>query len=183
VIFRETPLAGAYLVELERLEDDRGHFARTYCRREMAAQGLEPAVVQASTSFNRRAGTVRGMHYQAAPRREAKLVRCTRGAIFDAIVDLRRASPTRGRSFTVTLSPDRPLELYVPPGFAHGFQALEDDTEVGYQMSEYYEPGHDRGFRWDDPEVGIAWPLAVSAISERDRSLPAFADRETGDDW
>jgi dTDP-4-dehydrorhamnose 3,5-epimerase len=178
VIFRPAPLAGVFLVEPERREDERGFFARTFCREEFAAHGLEPAVAQCSLSFTRTAGTVRGMHYQAATRREAKLVRCTRGAIFDAVVDLRAGSPTLGRPFTVELTADSRLALYIPPDFAHGFQTLAPATEVAYQMSEAYEPGSDRGFRWDDPAVGIAWPLPVAVISARDRGLPSFAERE-----
>lgn len=178
MIFRPAPLAGVFLVEPERREDERGFFARTFCREEFAAHGLEPAVAQCSVSFNRAAGTLRGMHYQAAPRREAKLVRCTRGAIFDAVVDLRVGSLTYGLSFSVELTADSRLALYVPPEFAHGFQTLATGTEVFYQMSEAYEPGHDRGFRWDDPAVGIAWPLPVAAMSARDRGLPLFAERE-----
>jgi dTDP-4-dehydrorhamnose 3,5-epimerase len=178
VIFRPAPLAGVFLVEPERREDERGFFARTFCREEFAARGLEPAVAQCSVSFNRVAGTVRGMHYQAAPRREAKLVRCSRGAIFDAVVDLRVDSATFGRPFTVELTAEGHLALYVPAGFAHGFQTLADGTEVFYQMSEAYAPGYDRGFRWDDPAVEIRWPLPVSAMSERDRGLPSFAERE-----
>jgi dTDP-4-dehydrorhamnose 3,5-epimerase len=178
VIFRPTPLAGVFLVEIERREDERGFFARTFCREEFAAHGLEPAVAQCSVSFNRTAGTVRGMHYQAPPRREAKLVRCTRGAIFDAVVDLHPDSPTFGRPFTVELTADGHLALYVPPELAHGFQTLEDDTEVLYQMSEAYAPGFDRGFRWNDAAVGIAWPRPAAVISERDRALPLFAERD-----
>ena len=181
MIFRETPLAGAFLVEIEPRADERGFFARTFCREEFAAHGLEPAVVQCSVSFNQAAGTVRGMHYQAAQgggRREAKLVRCTQGAIFDAIVDLRAGSPTYGWPFTIELTAEGHLALYVPPGFAHGFQTLADDTELYYQMSASYAPEHARGFRHDDPQIGIAWPLPVAVISERDRGLPRFAERE-----
>ena len=182
--FRETPLAGVFVVEIEPRADERGFFARTFCREEFAAHGLEPAVAQCSVSFNRVAGTVRGMHYQATlgraggERREAKLVRCTRGAIFDAVVDLRADSPTYGRAFTIELTAEGHLGLYVPAGLAHGFQTLVDETEVLYQMSEAYVAGYDRGFRWNDPGVGIAWPLGVSVISERDRGLPSFAARE-----
>jgi dTDP-4-dehydrorhamnose 3,5-epimerase len=178
--FHPAPLDGVWLLEPERLEDERGFFARTFCRDELAAHGLAPAVAQCSVSFNRLAGTVRGMHYQAPPRREAKLVRCTRGAIFDAVVDLREGSPTLGRAHTVRLDADNRLALWVPPGLAHGFQTLEDASEVLYQMSESYAPGFDRGFRWDDPEVGIGWPLPATSISGRDRRLPRFADRDTG---
>ena len=185
MIFCETPLAGVFVVEIEPRSDERGFFARTFCREEFAARGLEPAVAQCSVSFNRLAGTVRGMHYQAGVdrgRREAKLVRCTRGAIFDAVVDLRGESPTYGRAFTIELTAAGHVALYVPPGLAHGFQTLVDETELLYQMSVGYEAGYDRGFRWDDPAVGIAWPLGVSVISERDRGLPSFLEREEAEE-
>jgi dTDP-4-dehydrorhamnose 3,5-epimerase len=178
MIFRELNLPGAFVLEPERVEDERGFFARAFCREELAAHGLDPTVAQCSLSFNRRRGTLRGMHYQAAPAEEAKLVRCVRGAIHDVIVDVRPASPTLGRHAAARLDADNRLALYVPPGFAHGFQTLEDDTELYYQMSAAYSPEHARGFRHDDPELGIAWPLPVSVISERDRTLPRFAERE-----
>jgi len=178
MIFRELSLPGAFVLEPERIEDERGFFARAFSREELAARGLDPTVVQCSLSFNRRRGTLRGMHYQAAPAEEAKLVRCVRGAIHDVIVDVRPASPTLGRHAAARLDADNRFALYVPPGFAHGFQTLEDDTELYYQMSAAYSPEHARGFRHDDPELGIAWPLPVSVISERDRTLPRFAERE-----
>lgn len=178
MIFHSTPLAGAWVLEPERHEDDRGFFARTFCLDELAEHGLDTRIAQASTSFNRRRGTVRGMHYQIAPDAEAKLVRCTRGALFDAVVDLRDGSPTRGRWFAVGLSAEAGNQLYVPPGFAHGFQTLEDETEVHYLISVPYAPASGRGFRFDDPEVGIPWPEPVTLISERDRGLPPFADCE-----
>ncbi len=177
MIFRELDLPGAFLLEPERLEDERGFFARVFCRRELEAHGLNPAVAQCSLSFNRRRSTVRGMHWQAPPAEEAKLVRCVRGAVHDVIVDLRPDSPTFRRHAGVELGAENRLALYVPPGFAHGFQTLEDSTELLYQMSEFYAPERAQGFRFDDPEVGIRWPLPVSVISERDRSLPPFADR------
>lgn len=178
MIFQPAPLAGAWVLEPERLEDERGFFARTFCRDEFAARGLATGIAQASVSFNRRRGTVRGMHYQIAPDAEAKLVRCTRGALFDAVVDLRDGSPTRGRWFARVLSAEAGNQLYVPPGLAHGFQTLEDDTEVAYQISVPYASASARGFRWDDPEVAIPWPEPVTVISERDRELPRFADSE-----
>lgn len=178
MIFRELDLPGAFLLEPERLLDERGFFARTFCRRELEAHGLDPAVAQCSLSFNRRRGTVRGMHWQGPPAEEAKLVRVVRGAVHDVIVDVRPGSPTLGRHAAVRLDADNRLALYVPPGFAHGFQTLEDDTELLYQMSSFHAPEHARGFRHDDPEVGIRWPLPVSLISERDRGLPDFAHRE-----
>jgi dTDP-4-dehydrorhamnose 3,5-epimerase len=179
MVFRELPLPGAFVIEPERFEDGRGFFARAFCREDFAARGLDPAVAQSSLSFNRRRGTLRGMHYQAAPAEEAKLVRCVRGAIHDVIIDLRPDSATFRQHAAVELDAENRLALYVPPDFAHGFQTLEDDTELYYQMSAPYSPGHARGFRHDDPELGIAWPLPVAVISERDRTLPRFADRES----
>jgi dTDP-4-dehydrorhamnose 3,5-epimerase len=174
VIFTPTPLAGAFIVEPEPREDARGLFARTWCRRELEAHGLETRIAQCSTSFNKRKGTLRGMHYQAAPLAETKLVRCTRGAMFDVIIDLRPDSPTFTRHTAVTLSAENRTALYVPVGFAHGFQTLEDDTEVFYQISEFYSAEHARGVRWDDPAFGIAWPDDERIITERDRSYPDF---------
>jgi dTDP-4-dehydrorhamnose 3,5-epimerase len=177
MIFRETRLRGAYEIDLEPNEDERGFFARTYCRREFEARGLDPRVVQCSVSYSRTRGTVRGMHYQEAPHREAKLVRCLRGRLYDVIVDLRPASPTFGQWLSVELraEPGRPSRsLYVPEGFAHGFQTLEHDTEVLYQMSEFHAPDAARGFRWNDPAFGIEWPEPVRVISDGDRGYPDF---------
>jgi dTDP-4-dehydrorhamnose 3,5-epimerase len=179
VIFRETVVPGAFVIEPERLADDRGFFARTWCARECAARGLDPRVVQCSVSVSERKGTLRGLHYQAAPHAEAKLVRCTRGAIYDVIVDLREDSPAFRRHFAVALSADDHTMLYVPEGVAHGFQTLADDTEVAYQMSEFHAPSHARGVRWNDPAFGIAWPPAERIISERDRGYPDFAPGRT----
>ncbi|HVR95512.1 MAG TPA: dTDP-4-dehydrorhamnose 3,5-epimerase [Thermoanaerobaculia bacterium] len=175
MIFHETGLAGAWVIEPQRFADERGFFARTYDREAFAARGLDPGIEQCSVSFNHRQGTVRGLHFQAAPRAEDKLVRCTRGAIFDAIVDLRPGSATFGQHFTVVLTAEAGNQLYIPKGMAHGFQTQEDATEVSYQISEVYSPEHARGYRWDDPAFGIAWPLPVSVISEKDRNLPLFA--------
>lgn len=172
--FAETPLAGAYLVELERREDDRGFFARSFCRREFEAAGLDPVVAQCNVSWNRRAGTLRGMHFQAPPSAEAKLVRCTQGAIHDVIVDLRRESPTYLRHFATELTADNRRQLYIPALFAHGFLTLTDDAEVSYQMSEYFTPGAARGIRHDDPALGIRWPRAIAVISEQDASWPTL---------
>ena len=174
MIFTETPLQGAFVIEPEPLEDARGHFARTWCRREFEARGLETRIAQCSTSFNKRKGTLRGMHYQAPPFAETKVVRCTRGALHDVIIDLRPGSPTFTRYFPVVLSADNRKMLYVPPGFAHGFQTLEDATEVLYQISEFYSPQHARGVRWDDPAFHIAWPEDERTIVDRDRSYPDF---------
>ena len=171
--FVATPLAGVWLVAPEPIADERGLFARTFCAREFAAQGLDPRLVQCSTSFNRRKGTLRGLHYQVPPHAEAKLVRVTRGAIFDVAVDLRPGSPTRHRWHGVELSADNRLGLYIPEGCAHGFQTLCDDTEVLYQMSAFHAPDAARGVRWDDPALAIRWPDPEHPIlSERDRGLP-----------
>lgn len=170
--FLPTPLAGAFVVELVRMEDERGFFARSFCQDEFRALGLNPSITQCNISWNRRAGTLRGLHYQERPHEEAKLVRCTRGAVWDVVVDLRDGSPTRLRWHAVELSARNRLALYVPEGFAHGFQTLQDDTEVLYQMSESYRPDLARGVRWDDPTLGITWPVSDPVISERDRTYP-----------
>jgi dTDP-4-dehydrorhamnose 3,5-epimerase len=172
LIFTPTPLAGAWLVELEPIADDRGFFARSFCREEFEARGLDPRIAQTNISFNRRRGTLRGLHYQAAPYAEAKLVRCTQGAIWDAIVDLRPESPTYKRWHGVELSAASRRALYVPEGFAQGFQTLADNSEVLYLMSQFYRPDAARGLRWDDPALGIAWPIADPQLSDRDRGLP-----------
>jgi dTDP-4-dehydrorhamnose 3,5-epimerase len=168
--FRPTPLGGAFVVELERREDERGFFARSFCESEFRAQGLNPAVAQCNLSWNRCKGTLRGLHFQAKPHEEAKLVRCTRGAIWDVLVDLRDGSPTRLRWHAVELTADNRLGLYIPEGFAHGFQTLQDDCEVLYQMAESYHPDLARGVLWNDPKLAIAWPLPDPVLSERDRS-------------
>lgn len=173
MLFRETHLGGAYVIEPERLADERGFFARTFCEQEFEARGLNPRIVQCNVSFNKLKGTLRGMHYQAAPHEETKLVRCTQGAIYDVIIDLRPASPTFKQWVAVELSRANGLMLFIPEGFAHGFQTLADDTEVFYQMSEFYYPESSRGVRWNDPAFGIRWPAAERAISSRDA---AFAD-------
>jgi dTDP-4-dehydrorhamnose 3,5-epimerase len=177
VIFTPTALEGAFVIEPEPSADARGLFARTWCRRELEARGLETAIAQCSTSFNKRKGTLRGMHYQAAPFAETKIVRCTRGAIHDVIIDLRPQSPTFRRHVAVVLTAEDRKALYVPTGFAHGFQTLEDDTEVFYQISEFYSPAHSRGVRWDDPAFQIAWPPDDRTMSERDRNYPDFPSR------
>jgi dTDP-4-dehydrorhamnose 3,5-epimerase len=168
MIFHETGLEGAYTIEIDRHADERGFFARAWCQREFANHGLDPQIVQCNISYHRSEGTMRGMHYQAAPYEEAKLVRCAFGALYDVIVDLRRHSPTYKRCFGVELTQQNRLMLYVPKGFAHGFLTLMDDTEVFYQMSAFYTPGAARGFRWDDPAFAIPWPRPVQVISERD---------------
>ena len=177
MILEETSLGGAYFVDVEPHRDSRGLFARTWCQREFEEHGLNPRLVQCSTSFNLRKGTLRGMPYQAAPHEEAKLVRCTMGSICDVIVDLRPGSPTFRQHVTVTLSAQNRKMLYVPERFAHGFITLEDNTEVFYQMSEFYFEQSSRGFRWNDPFFGIRLPLEVAVISERDRDYPDFRQK------
>jgi dTDP-4-dehydrorhamnose 3,5-epimerase len=172
VIFTSTKLSGAYVVELERHEDERGFFARAWSRDELAGQGLEAALSQCSISRNAVAGTVRGMHLQKAPHEETKLVRCTAGAIFDVIIDLRPGSDTFAEWIGVELDAERGAALYVPKGFAHGFQTLVDRSDVFYMISEPYAPSAASGVRWDDPAFAIAWPLPTRVISERDRSWP-----------
>ena len=177
MIFTQTGLPGAVLVDLELREDDRGFFARTFDREEFVQAGLEPLVEQCNLSFNHRAGTLRGMHYQVAPATEAKLVRCTSGAIVDQIVDVREDSPTYLQSFAVELTAANRRALYVPPMFAHGYQALTDGAEVSYQVSEAYTPGTERGLRHDDPALGLEWPLPVSVISSKDAAWELLQDR------
>lgn len=174
MIFTATDLAGAFVIEPERLGDERGFFARTWCQREFEEHGLNPRLAQCSISFNARKGTLRGMHYQAAPHQEVKLVRCTMGAIYDVIVDLRPQSPTYTQHLGVVLSAENRTMLYVPEGFAHGFQTLEENSEVYYQMSEFYAPDSARGVRWNDPAFGIAWPADERTIIARDQSYPDY---------
>lgn len=172
MIFRETALAGVWVVEPEPLADERGFFARTWCAREFAARGLTPALAQCSVSWTGARGTVRGLHYQAEPHAEAKLVRCTRGVIHDVALDVRPGSATFARWVAVELSADNRRMLYVPEGVAHGFQTLADDTEVFYQISEFHHPESAHGVRWNDPRCAIAWPLAPVTVSPRDAALP-----------
>jgi dTDP-4-dehydrorhamnose 3,5-epimerase len=174
VIVSETRISGAYTIDLEPIEDERGFFARQWCEREFAEHGLSTAVSQASVAFNRRAGTLRGMHWQVDPHAEVKLVRCVRGAIYDVIVDLRRASASFGEWLGIELTEENRRTLYVPEGFAHGYQTLAPRTEVWYQMSAPYMPQAAYGFRWDDPYFAIEWPAARRVISERDRRWPDF---------
>ena len=172
MIFEESPLAGAYIVDLERLSDERGFFARSFCAEEFAARGLAASMPQSNVSYNAHRATLRGMHYQAEPHAEDKLVRCTAGAVFDVIVDLRRHSPTHRRWFGVELSADNRRALYVPKGFAHGFLTLTDAAEVLYMMSVPFVAGVGRGVRWDDPALGIEWPMAPRHLAARDASYP-----------
>ncbi len=175
MLFRATKLPGAYVIELQRLEDERGFFSRSFCRNEFTERGLNPDVAQCNISFNRNAGTLRGMHYQEAPHAEDKLIRCTRGSLYDVIVDLRRESPTFTQWNALELTGDNGLMLYVPKGCAHGYQTLENNTEIFYQMSEPHHPESARGVRWNDPVFGIQWPTRVQKIlSERDRNWPDY---------
>ena len=174
MIFTATQLDDAWLIDLEPREDERGFFARIWCRHELAAQGLDTEIAQENLSFNRYRGTVRGLHFQRPPHEETKIVRCTRGEIFDVIVDLRPQSPTYLRWQGFELTAENHKALYVPKGFAHGFQTLVDDAEIVYQISEFYAPNSAGGHRYDDAAFGVAWPLPVTMISERDLSWPAF---------
>lgn len=174
MIFTETKLSGAFIVEPERFSDERGFFARTWCQREFAAHGLSVALVQCNVSVNTRRGTLRGMHYQSAPHAEVKLVRCTAGAIYDVIIDLRPASPTFTQWVAVELTAANQRALYIPEGMAHGFQTLADHSEVFYQMSEFYYPDLACGVRWDDPAFGVTWPVAERIISVRDAGYGDF---------
>lgn len=174
--FRETSLPGAFIIELEPRTDERGFFARTFCSEEFAAHRLETCFVQCNLSLSHRRGTLRGLHFQWAPRAEAKLVRCVRGAVWDAIVDLRPGASTFGRHESVELTAENRLALYVPKGFAHGFQTLVDDTEVFYQMSDAYAPEAATGILATDPALGIRWPLPVTAMSDKDVNLPFLAE-------
>lgn len=174
MILTQTKLKGSFLIEPEKLEDERGFFARIWSERELEAVGVDAPLVECSVSFNRRKGTLRGMHYQSAPHEQAKMVRCTRGAIYDVIVDLRPDSPTFKQWVGVELTADNHLMLYVPKRFAHGFQTLQDDSEVFYQMSAYYAPESSGGVRWNDPAFGIDWPEDERIIIERDREYADF---------
>jgi dTDP-4-dehydrorhamnose 3,5-epimerase len=179
MIFTETKLPGAFEIELERKADERGFFARTWCAREFAEQGLGTTVAQCNISFNAHQGTLRGMHWQAAPHQEAKLVRCAAGSVWDVIIDLRPESPTYLQHVGVELTAGRGNMLYVPEGLAHGFLTLEPATEVFYQMSEFYTPEAASGLRYDDPLFGIVWPTAVAVIAERDAGYPDFVPGES----
>jgi len=179
MIFSESPLAGAYMVEMELLADERGFFARSYCALEFAAHGL-PELRQCSVSYNARLGTLRGMHYQAAPGEEHKLVRCTAGAIYDVLVDIRASSPTYRRWFGAELTAGNRRSLFIPPGFAHGFVSLADDTEVYYMISVAHVPAASRGYRWNDPAFAIEWPLLPAVISARDAAYPLLDGPSSG---
>ena len=170
--FRQAPLEGVVVVELDRREDERGFFARSFCEDEFSAQGLASRFVQCNVSFNRRKGTLRGMHYQKSPHEEDKVVRCTMGAVYDVVVDIRLHSPTYLKWFATELSAENRTALFVPRGFAHGFQTLTDNSEVLYQMSVFFDPESACGIRWDDPVIAIDWPSSEVVISEKDRAFP-----------
>lgn len=174
MIFIETKLKGAFILDLELRSDQRGAFARTYCAKEFEAHGLKPTVAQCNLSFNYKAGTLRGMHYQTPPAAETKLVRCTKGAIYDVIIDMRPDSPTYLQHIGVELTEENHRSLYVPEMFAHGYQALTDGAEVVYQVGEFYTPGYERGIRYDDPTFKIEWPMPVTVISEKDAAWAPF---------
>jgi len=171
MIFTETKLKGAYIIEIEPITDERGLFARSWCQKEFAEKGLNPNLVQCNISFNLKKGTLRGMHYQAKPHEEAKLIRCTKGAIYQVVIDIRSDSVTFKQWVAVELTAENRKMLYVSKGMASGFQTLVDDTEVFYQMSQFYYPNYANGLRWDDPLFGVEWPLKVQVISERDNSF------------
>ena len=174
MLFQETKLKGAFIIDLELREDDRGFFARTFCQQEFEAHGLKSLVAQCNLSFNHKKGTMRGMHYQLPPAAETKLVRCTRGAIYDVIIDMRPDSPTYKQHVGVELTEDNHRALYVPEMFAHGYLALTDGAEAIYQVGEFYTPGYERGVRYDDPAFNIEWPISVSVISDKDAAWALF---------
>ena len=175
MIFSPTELAASYLIDIEKREDQRGFFARTWCQKEFEAHGLVSRLVQANVSFNERKGTLRGMHYQVAPHSETKLVRCTRGAIYDVIIDLRPGSATYMQWLGAELTAENHRMLYVPEGFAHGFLSLMDKTEICYQVSQFYTPNAERGLRYNDPAFRIEWPIDVQVISDKDRNWPDYS--------
>jgi dTDP-4-dehydrorhamnose 3,5-epimerase len=178
VIFTETKLKGAFIIDLERRTDERGFFARAFCQHEFRDHGLKPVIAQANLASNARKGTVRGMHFQYPPAAESKLVRCTRGAILDIIVDLRPESPTYLEHISVELNEDNMTALYVPERFAHGYQALRDNTDTSYQVGEFYTPNAEGGLRHDDPQLGLNWPLPVSVISPKDQAFRPLREIE-----
>jgi dTDP-4-dehydrorhamnose 3,5-epimerase len=178
MIFTETKLKGAFIIDLERKTDDRGFFARAFCQNEFREHGLRPVIAQANIASNARKGTLRGMHFQYPPAAESKLVRCTRGAILDIIVDLRPESPTYLEHISVELNEDNMTALYVPERFAHGYQALRDNTDTSYQVGEFYTPDAEGGIRYDDPRLGLKWPLPISVISSKDQAFCALHEVE-----
>jgi dTDP-4-dehydrorhamnose 3,5-epimerase len=177
MIFSETKLKGAFVIEIERREDSRGFFARAFCQHEFEAHGLKPTIAQANVAFNHTKGTLRGMHFQFPPAAETKLVRATRGAILDIIVDLRSESPTYLEHVAVELSEDNSRALYVPERFAHGYQVLRDKTETSYQVGEFYTPGCEGGLMYNDPRLGLHWPLPIAVISDKDRAWATLSEQ------
>jgi len=175
MIYHETPIAGVYLIELEKHGDERGFFARVFCANEFREHGLATSFVQVNDSLSAERGTLRGMHYQLPPSAETKIVRCVRGALWDVILDVRDGSPTFGKWFGAELTADNRRMMYVPRGFAHGFITLVDETEAFYFADEFYAPELERGIRWNDPAFGIQWPIDPVVLSEKDRSHPGFA--------
>jgi dTDP-4-dehydrorhamnose 3,5-epimerase len=180
MIFTETNLKGAFIIDVEERQDTRGFFARTFCMKEFEEHGLKPTVAQCNLSFNHKKGTLRGMHYQIAPATETKLVRCTRGAIYDVIIDMRPESPTYLSHIGVELTAENRRALYIPEMFAHGYQALTDGAEVVYQVGEFYTPGYERGLRYDDPILGIEWSLPISEISAKDAAWSLLESKFIG---
>jgi dTDP-4-dehydrorhamnose 3,5-epimerase len=174
MVFRETKLRGCFIVEIEKVEDQRGFFARGWCKREFESHGLESRLVQANISLSKKKGTLRGLHYQVPTYEETKLIRCTRGSVYDVVVDLRPNSPTYMHWMAVELTAGNYRMFYVPRGFARGYQTLEDNTEIFYQVSEFYTPAAERGIRYDDPVFSISWPLRVEEISDKDKSWPDY---------
>ncbi len=174
MIFTETKLKGAYVIDLERVSDERGFFARRWCAKEFSSHGLSPIIVQANVGHNAKRGTIRGMHFQIAPHAEVKVVHCSRGVLYDVIVDLRDGSPTRGQWIGAELTADNGRMLYVPEGFAHGYQTLEDETDLVYQTSQFYAKESAKGVRYNDPAFAIAWPLPVSVVSSGDANWPDY---------
>jgi dTDP-4-dehydrorhamnose 3,5-epimerase len=179
MVFTETKLRGAFIIDLERREDERGFFARAFCQHEFSAHGLKPVIAQANIGSNRRKGTLRGMHFQYPPAAETKLVRASRGAVLDIIVDLRPESPTYLQHISVELTADNHRGIYIPERFAHGYQALEENTETTYHVGEFYTPGSEGGLLYDDPALGLTWPLPVAAMSDKDRQWKPLAEIET----
>jgi dTDP-4-dehydrorhamnose 3,5-epimerase len=178
MVFTETELKGAFIIDLERREDSRGFFARAFCQKEFAANGLKPIIAQANIAFNIKKGTLRGMHFQYPPAAETKLVRCSRGAILDIIVDLRPESATYLQHIAVELNEENQRSLYVPERFAHGYQALRDQTETSYQVGEFYTPSAESGLLHNDPNLGLKWPLAVTVISDKDQKFASLKEIE-----
>ena len=174
MIFIKTKFLGVYIIEIEKYEDERGFFARTWDKNQIKEMGLDDSIIQSSMSYNRKKGTIRGMHYQIKPFEETKLVRCTKGKIFDVIIDLRKDSETFKKWISIELSENNHRTLYIPKGFAHGFQTLEDNTEIIYDISQTYNPEYSNGIRWNDKIIGIKWPLEVTMISKKDSMNPYF---------